>query len=240
MDWIPPTQPPATDLVVPGFFGGSGGSRHLVLADPGTRDATVTLRLATTSGNFAPAGHQTVVIRAGHTADVDLGSSLGGSAGAVIVHSDEPVTATGVSTAGTATNKDRPDTQFQPAAPAIVGPAVLPANKPPFGNSVKLYITAPGDASKLRVATATGASKVLTIPSGRTQVFDAPAAFGNAGYGPLVLTPISGGSSYVSRSLGFYGAHGPLATAEEPTVLPAEISLPGAVPDEHVAGPGRD
>lgn len=240
MEWIPPTASPATDLVVPGFFGGSGGSRRLVLSDPGTRDATVTLRLATTSGNFAPAGHQTVVIRAGHTADVDLGPSLGGSAGAVTVHSDQPVTATGVSIAGTAGKGDRPDTQFQPAAAAIAGPAVLPANKPPFGTSIKLYITAPAAASKLRIATPTGASKVLTINAGRTQVFDAQAAFGDGGSGPLVLTPISGGRSYVSRTLFFYGAHGPLVTGEEPTVLPAEISLPGAVPDEHVAAPGRD
>ncbi|HEX4654574.1 MAG TPA: DUF5719 family protein [Mycobacteriales bacterium] len=236
LDWIPPTQPPSTELVVPGFLSGSG-ARHLVLADPGDRDATVTLRLVTASGNFAPAGHQTVVVRAGHSADVDLASSLAGAPGAVLVHSDQPVTATAFSSAAALNDQDHPDLQFQPAAAAITGPAVLPDNTPPFDRNVRLYVTAPDAAAKLRVATTTGASRVLTIRAGRSLAWDPVAVFGTDAYGPLVFTPVGGGSVYVSRTLFAYGAHGPLTTAEQPTLLPASISLPPAVLDERVAVP---
>jgi hypothetical protein len=78
----------------------------------------------------------------------------------------------------------------------------------------------------------------LTINAGRTLAWDPVAVFGSAAYGPLVLTPVSGGSIYASRTLFAYGLHGPLVTAEEPTLLPASISLPPAVLDQRVAVPG--
>lgn len=237
LEWIPPTLPPSTDLVVPGFLSGSG-ARHLVLADPGDRDATVTLRLVTPSGNFAPAGHQTVVVRAGHSADVDLASSLAGAPGAVIVHSDQPVTATAFSSAGVFNDKDHPDLQFQPAASAITGPAVLPDNTPPFDRNVRVYVTAPRAGARLRVTTLTGDSRVVSVRAGRTLAYDPVADFGTTAYGPLVFTPVSGGPVYVSRTLFAYGLHGPLTTSEQPTQLPASISLPPAVLDERVAVPG--
>ena len=237
LEWIPPTLPPSTDLVVPGFLSGSG-ARHLVLADPGDSDATVTLRLVTASGNFAPAGHQTVVVRAGHSADVDLASSLAGAPGAVVVHSDQPVTATAFSSAGVFNDQDHPDLQFQPAASAITGPAVLPDNTPPFDRNVRLYITAPQAAAKLRVTTLTGASRLIDVRAGRTLAYDPVAVFGTTAYGPLVFTPVDGGPVYVSRTLFAYGLHGPLVTSEQPTLLPASISLPPAVLDQRVAVPG--
>jgi len=237
IDWIPPTTPPATDLVVPGLLRGSGG-RHLIVTAPGDRDATVSLRLSTTGGNFAPAGHQTVVVRAGHSADVDLTSSLAGVAGAVVVHSDEPVTAAAVATAVGDRLRPLPDIQWQPAAPAISGPAVLANNTPPFDRTVRVYVTAPQSAAKVRVTTTTGQARVLSLAAGRTLDWDPVSAFGPAAYGPLVFTPAGGGPVYVARTLYASGAHGPLITSEQPTLLPSAISLPAAVPDERVAVPG--
>ena len=239
LDWIPPTQPPATDLVVPGYLGGPG-PRHLVLGNPGDRDATVTLRLSTKSGNFAPAGHQTVVVRAGRTADVDLTSTLSGSPGAALVHSDQPVTAAGLSSAGVLSDRDHPDIQWQPAGVPISSPAVLADNTPPFDRNAPIYLTAPESAAKLRVATTNGQSRVVAIRAGRTLAWDPEAALGTAAHGPLVFTPGSGGPVYVSRTLFAYGLHGPLVTSEQPALLPAAISLPAAVRDDRVAAPGRD
>jgi len=238
LDWIPPTQRPAKDLVVPGYLGGPG-PRHLVLGNPGDRDATVTLRLSTRSGNFAPAGHQTVIVRAGHTADVDLTSTLAGSPGAVLVHSDQPVTGAGISSAGALNDRDHPDIQWQPAALPVSSPAVLADNTPPFDRNAPIYMTAPDAAAKLRIATTTGQSRVLSIRAGRTLAWDPEAALGTASHGPLVFSPVSGGQVYVSRTLFAYGLHGPLVTAEQPTLLPAAISLPAAVRDDRVAAPGR-
>lgn len=237
VDWIPPTQPPATDLVVPGYPGGPG-PRHLILSNPGDRDATVTLRLSTTSGNFAPAGHQTVVVRAGHSADVDLTSTLSSSPGAALIHSEQPVTAAGVSSAGVISRKDHPDFQWQPAALPVTSPAALPDNTPPFARIARIYFTAPDAAAKIRIGTTSGQSREVSIRAGRTLSWDPEAALGTASYGPLVFSPVSGGHVYVSRSLFAYGVHGPLITAEQPALLQAAISLPAAVPDERVAVAG--
>ena len=239
VDWLPPTLPPATDLVVPGFIGGSG-ARRLVLAAPGDRDATVQLKLSTTTGNFAPAGHQTVVVRAGRTTEVDLTTSLSAAPGAVVLHSDEPVTAAGISSATGVGTRARPDIQWQPAALAIDGPAVLPDNTPPFDRNEPLYVTAPDGAAKLRVTAADRSSKVLSVRAGRTLAWDPVSAFGRPGaYGPLVFSPVSGGPIYVARTLFAYGLHGPLATSQQPIRLPVAVTLPVAVADPRVAVPGR-
>lgn len=237
LEWIPPTLPPATSLVVPGFLSGPG-SRQLLLAAPGDRDATVSLRLVTPSGDFAPAGHQTVVVRAGHSAAVDLTTSLSSAPGAVLVTSDQPVTAAAVSSAAALNSSDHPDIQWQSATLPITSAAVLPDNTPPFNRNVRLYLTAPKAGAKVKVATTTGANRVLTIGAGRTLPWDPVAVLGAAAYGPLVLTPVSGGPVYASRTLYAYGLHGPLVASEEPIELPAAITLPAAVPDERVAVPG--
>jgi hypothetical protein len=238
LDWIPPTQPPATDLVIPGYLGGPG-PRHLVLCAPGDRDATVNLRLATTSGNFAPAGRQTVVVRAGHAVDVRLTSTFANSPGSVVLHSDQPVTAAGLSSAGLVSDRDHPDIQWQPAGLPLTGPAVLAANEPPFDRTARVYATAPEAAAAVRVTPVGGPSRLLKIPAGRTLSWDPEAALSDAAYGPLVFTPVRGGPVYVSRSLFAYGVHGPLVTSEQPALLPSAINLPAAVRDDRVAARGR-
>ena len=235
-DWIPPTQPPARDLVIPGYLGGRG-ARRLVITAPGTSDATVQLRLATTRGNFAPAGHQTVVVPADHTVELDIGSSLGGVPGAVVLHSDQDVVASGWSWAATTSAKDHPDLQWQPAALPVTRPAALPDNAPPFDSTLRLYVTAPEAGARLRVTPTSGAAKILSIPAGRTVAWDPGNAFGKDAYGPLVFTSAGGGPVYVSRSLFAYGAHGPLVTSEQPTPLPASVLLPAVEPDPRAGVP---
>lgn len=236
VDWIAPTRPPATHLVVPGFTGGAG-PRRLLLGNPSRRDATVSLRLSTPSGNFAPAGHQTVVVRAQHTTTVDLTASLAGGPGAAVLHSDVPVTAAGITSADSTNRRLFSDTQWQPAAHRLSGPAVLPDNTPPFQSIVRVYLTAPGSSARVRVATIGGAKKTVAVRAGRTISWDPVAAFGTAAYGPLVFTPAGGGAVYISRTLYAMGAHGPLTTAEQPTLLPGRVPLPAVVPDLRAAVP---
>lgn len=235
IDWIPPTSPPTTDLVVPGFPAGTG-PRQIVIANPGAVDAMVSLRLATGSGNFSPAGHPTVLVRGGRTALVDLTTSLGGAAGAVVLHSDMPITVAGVSQA-TATGK-LPDIQWLVASSGLTGPAVLPDNSPPFGHDVRVYLTAPQAAAQVRIeAVTSGKIVTVSVAAGRTLAYDPVAVFGSAAYGPLLLTPIGGGPVHASRMLYAFGAHGPLTTAEQPTVLPTPTALPPVVEDPRAAVP---
>ncbi|MDQ1694923.1 MAG: hypothetical protein QOJ03_276 [Frankiaceae bacterium] len=235
IDWIPPTRPPATDLVVPGIPGGLG-PRRLILANPGAGDATVSLRLSTASGNFAPAGHPTVLVRAGHTSDVDLTAALDGAPGAVVLRSDVPVTATAMSQS-TGGSRALPDIQWHPAGQALTGPAVLPDNTPPFHSAVRIYLTAPESATKVRIDTLTGRSRTVDVPAGRTTIVSPVRLLGSAATGALVLTPIGSAPVYASRTLYAPGAHGPLTTAEQPALLPASIKLPPVVEDPRVALP---
>jgi hypothetical protein len=235
IDWIPPTRPPATDVVVPGLPGGPG-LRRLIVANPGAADATVSLRLATVSANFSPAGHPTLLVRAGHTAVVDLTTSLGARSGAVVLHSDVPVTAAVLSEA-TATGK-LPDTQWLVASAGLTGPAALADNTPPFGNTVRVYLAAPAAAGQVRISAVAGTkSTTVDVPAGRTVTFDPVAAFGNDAFGPLLFTPVGSAPVYASRMLYALGAHGPLNTAELPTLLPSATALPPVVEDPRAALP---
>jgi len=227
-DWIGPTQPPATHVVVPGYVGGRG-PRLLVLTNPGPNDATVGLRLFTTLSTFVPAGHQQVVVPAGHSTYVDLSESFGGVAGAVGIDSDAPVTAAGLSDFDPGGGA-LADLQWQPAAPALDRPAVLPADAPPFGDLAWLYLTAP-DAGATVTLSAGAGSKVVHIPAGRTILTSPIALLGTAGRGPLLVTPTSGGPVYASRTLFARGAHGPLLTSMLPIPVPAPAVLPPAVGD---------
>jgi hypothetical protein len=235
-DWIPPTQPPGTDFVVPGYLREAYESRLLV-GDPGSRDATISLRLATTTGNFVPAGNQTVVVKAGTTDEIELAQSFGGNPGAVIVHSDQRVVVTGFTVANRHVGRDRLDLQWQPAALPINRAAVLPNNAPPFDATSRIYLTAPADKGQVRITPPSGDSKLVSVPAGRTVAWDPVAELGKASYGPLVITPDGGGAVYASRTLFAYGAHGPLVTCEQPILLPQAATLPAVAPDPRAAVP---
>jgi hypothetical protein len=233
-DWIPPTQAPARRLVVPGISPGPG-ARRLILTNPGPVDATVTLRLVTDSGNFSPAGHPTLVVRARHTVPVDLAPSLNGAAGAVVATSDNPVVGVVLTQVTTDIRRGRPDVQWQVAAPQLQGPAVLADNTPPFQRAVRIYLTAPEAGGRVRLTGRDGHSVVVTVPHGRTTFLDPRDKLGSDATGPILFERLSGGDIYLSRTLFAAGAHGPLTTAEQPTPLPTPVTLP-AVADDVRAG----
>lgn len=228
-DWIPPTQPPATRLVVPGFPGGPG-YRDLLVCVPGAEDATVSLRLSTSSGSYVPSGHQTLHVAAGHSAVVDLEGALARVPGAVVLSSDVPVAAAAVSQVPV---HGLSDLQWQPAAAPLPGPSVLPSNAVPSGASAQLMLTAPAAAARVRVSSPYAASRLLTVPAAGTLVVLASALFPSspAAAGPLVLTPVDGGRVYASRTLFASGPHATLLSAQQPTALPGPVLVPAAVED---------
>jgi hypothetical protein len=234
-DWIAATAAPARSAVVTGFMSGATFDR-LDLVNPGDRDATVSLRIVTPTKNFAPAGHQTVVVPAGHTVSVDLSGSIAGEAAAVVLASDAPVSAAGQTA-------QRPSTGFRelawlPAQPALRTAAAIANNAPPFGQQVHLVMTAPDAPAKVRVATTVGTSAVVSVPGGRTVDVDLRALLraGPGGPGPLLLTPLDA-PVYIARVMYAMGAHGPLLAASVPLVLPRATTLPPVVADLRAALP---
>ena len=234
LDWLPPTHAPAQALVIPGVPGGAG-PRDLVLTNPGTADATVSLRLSTNLGNFVPAARPSLVVAAGHSLAVDLGPAFAGAPGAMLLSSDRPIVAAALADFTASGRGSLPDIAWLPATEPLTAPGVLLNNTPPFGTEVRLFLTAPQAAATVRVVTSSGAAKQYVVPAGRTLAIDYGHDLGTSSYPLLVLTPVRGGPLYASRLLAASGAHGPLATSEPPTVLPVPIPLPPAVEDLRAA-----
>ncbi len=231
-EWLPPAAAPATDFVVNGLPSGPG-FRHLQIANPGNRDATVALRVLTRTGDFEPAGHQSVVVPAGHTADVDLSSALGEEPAAVVGKSDQPVIAEGRMTAHVRAQYD--DSAWLPAAAPMSGPAGLAANTPPFDQDAYLVLAAPQSAVRVRLAAPNGGSIVLNVPAGRVVEVDPAAVLHAKTLGALVFVPLDPGPVYAARVLYAKGVHGPLISTEVPLVMPAPIVLPPVVEDPRAA-----
>jgi len=231
-DWLPPTHAPARDLVVTGFAPG-GGHRLLVVTNPGRQDAQVQLQAMTGTRAYTPAGHQQAFVPAGRSALVDLGTTLGGVSAALRLSSDHPVVAAGMSEVSSA-GKPFSDLLWQPADAPLSGVAAVPENVAPFGQNVRLWVTAVGGPASIQLTAVGGGRRTLAVPADRTVAFDPVQLLGAAGRGAISLTPLSG-SVYVLRGVGATGSHGPLVSAEPLQSLPAPVRLPPAVPDLRAA-----
>ncbi|HET7310590.1 MAG TPA: DUF5719 family protein [Mycobacteriales bacterium] len=230
-DWLPPTLPPSTHLVVSGYSAGPG-PRLLVVTNPGHDDATVKLRLLTADRAFVPSDHPDVVVPPGRSALVDLSTSLGGAAAAAELTSDRPVVAAGMSQL--TSPGGLPDVAWHPATGALTGPAVLAENAPALGAGGQLALTAVGGPATVRLVGTSGGSRTVQIAADRAVGVDLRAVLGAGGSGPVVIVPVSG-EVWASRSITANGAHGPLLTAIVPSALPAPLRLPDVVEDPRVA-----
>jgi hypothetical protein len=238
-DYLPATQAPARAAVVAGFAPGVG-PRRLILADPGTLAATVDLKLVTTSGSFVPVGDNELVVRAGHTREVNLDRAFSGSTGAVELTSDQPVIAAGLSVA-TTTSPNRPDLMWLAATPPLVGSAGFAIGRELTGGRCYLLLSAPQGAAQVRVSTPAGGSQVISVPAGSSVTADITATIqpkaGEPGAGtwPFVVTSVGSAPVYGVRVLRFAGALGPLITDAPLLALPTPIVLPAVRSDPNIA-----
>lgn len=232
-DWLPPTLGPSPSGVVTGFTGGARVD-VLHLANPGSRDATVSIRIVTTTRNFVPAGHQSVVVPAGHTTSVNLSGAIGGEISGVAYTSDVPVVAEAVTVRHPTRGFD--ELAWLPSQPPLVSPAAFATTTPPFNQIVRLILTAPLGAIDVEVRAGSGKAVTVHVPSQRSTWIDLRAVFGAGatGPGPILLTPLGDQPVYAERLLYAAGAHGPLLAEEAATVLPRATVLPPAVADLRV------
>jgi hypothetical protein len=153
-DWHQASAPPGTDLVIPGVPDGQG-SRDLVVTNPGTDRATVTVSVLGASGSFSPAGAAEVVVEPESTASVSVAAGLTGQAAGVALLSDRPVTAAVLSTSQAADpatgSAERPDLAVQPAAPTL------------GGTGVSAIATAPGVDSELVLSNGSGTDAAVSF-----------------------------------------------------------------------------
>ncbi|MGQ4348379.1 DUF5719 family protein [Streptomyces sp. SAS_275] len=202
-DWLAASADPAGSLVLPGIPKDATSVRLVAFA-PGDTDADLKVRLASPSGLITPAGHETLHVKAGMTAAVDLGDVTRGEAGSLVLTPSDasvPVVAALRVVRG---KGDRQETAFIPAT-APVGTRATAADNSAKGST--LAVTAPGKGATVKVTASAGSgggtavSKTFTIKAGTTQNVEAPVPSGLKGTYALTVEPVSGGPVYASRML---------------------------------------
>lgn len=165
VDWLNPSAPPATKVVVPAVAPGAG-ARSLTVVNPGEIQATATITVHGRSGPFKPAGRATLTVPAGGVKVVRLDGALKGEATAVTVESSEPLTAS-------VRMVDGKNVDFASigATEPLTGPAYLVL--PPHSEPAVLQVTAPGKTAGVRFELRDQAGKVvqsddLTVVTGST------------------------------------------------------------------------
>jgi hypothetical protein len=121
-DWHTSATSPSQDLVIPDLPEGDG-TRELVVANPTTSRAQVTVRVLGLLGGFAPAGAETLAVPPESTASVDLATGLAGGAGGVQLVSDQPVTGSVISSSKRSGTQS--DFAVQSATPSLVRTGVV-------------------------------------------------------------------------------------------------------------------
>ena len=144
-DWHPASMGPRQSLVIPGVPEGAG-ARQLLVVNPDTNPAQVSIAVMGSSGSFAPVGANQVTVPPESTATVPLDPGLAGQGAGISLSADRPVSATVVSTSA---GKDE-DT----GAAALPDIAVQPATQPLSQNGVS------------PIAAVTGADGTLMLSNG--------------------------------------------------------------------------
>ncbi|MDQ1485042.1 MAG: hypothetical protein QOJ62_735 [Actinomycetota bacterium] len=200
-DWLPRTNAPALTQTVPGFVRGAG-SRRLIVAVPGSVDATLSLKLVTADGSFTPTEFESLTVKAGTVSRIDLDPVLQAQAATVVVTSSEPVVVGGAS--ALAPNKaGASDVGFTAAVPALSGPTVVSGGEVGGLRHTQLLLAAPdADANvTVRVLPSNSASSPLvsplSIPAGTLMVLDLGAIGSDPAPG-VVVTPTGGGPVYAA------------------------------------------
>ncbi|QMU67857.1 DUF5719 family protein [Streptacidiphilus sp. P02-A3a] len=203
-DWLPATTL-GTSQVIPGLPGDVSDAT-LVVADTGATDAELNIHLASSGGLIVPAGHESIDVKAGTVASVDLGA---------ITHG-EPATLELTPASGTG----------QPPVPVVAGIQVVRggsgstdtgylAGAGPIGQRTTAAGDSAGD-STLLLSTLTTASTVkvtsvggsgstpsvqnVSVPAGAT-VSVTPKAPSGSGPFAVTIEPVSGGPVYAARMI---------------------------------------
>jgi hypothetical protein len=247
VDWVPQTQPPARQVVVPGFASGTG-LRALYVTNPGADDATVKVTVTTEDGQFVPQNKDAVDVPHGRTVAIRLDNITLKSALAATVTSDgAPVIAGGFA-------KDfqsGPVREFAYTAGALplTGPALVTDVVIDRPTESTLILTAPDGPATVVVSPVPvigqsgpqpSGPKTVRIEGGRTATLKLSTFFrpGVTAQLAVEVRPAAGsGAVYAARYLREHGAHGPLTTLlvlEGPSQL---VSRPVVYSDPQVATP---
>ncbi|MCF6524007.1 DUF5719 family protein [Streptomyces sp. JJ36] len=204
-DWLPPAAVPRSTAVLPGIPADAASVRLAVHAT-GDRDADLRVRLATPTGEITPAGQETLHVKAGMTAAVDLKDLTRGEAGSLVLSPAEgdsgaPVVAAARVTRGA---DGEQETAFIPSTAPVERRATAAGDG---SGGATLSLLASGEAAKVRVTASAGSeggdpvSKTYELKAGTTRAVEPPQPEGGKGSHALTVERLSGGEVYAARTL---------------------------------------
>ncbi|MGW2914519.1 DUF5719 family protein [Streptomyces asoensis] len=202
-DWLAASTDAAGTQVVPGIPKDATAVR-LVAHAPGDADADLKIQLASPSGLITPAGHETLHVKAGMTASVDLGDVTRGEAGSLVL------TPTGRSVPVVAAVRVLRGKGADQESAFISATAPVRTRASAADNSAKgttLSLTAPEGTAQVKVTASAGSgggtavSKTYTVKAGTTQDVELPVPTGLKGTYALTVEPLTDTPVYAARTL---------------------------------------
>ncbi|GGU98400.1 hypothetical protein GCM10010211_77150 [Streptomyces albospinus] len=207
-DWLPPAADPAATAVLPGIPA-DATDVQLVAVAPGDSDADLKVQLATPTGLITPAGVDTLHVKSGMTASVDLKDVTKGEAGSLVLTPSDSGSAAPVAAALQVTRGkgDNQEMAFIPATRAIEARGSVADNRAK-GSTLSLVAPEKGKDAKVKVTASAGTgggtpvSKTYTVKGGTTLAVQPPQPQGLKGSYALTVEPQQGsGPVYASRML---------------------------------------
>ncbi|MDG4865744.1 DUF5719 family protein, partial [Streptomyces sp. T-3] len=202
-DWLAASADPAGSVVLPGIPKDATAVRLVAFA-PGDDDADLKVSLAGANGSIVPAGHETLHVKSGMTAAVDLGDVTRGEAGSLVLTPTEESTPIVAALRVTRGKGAKQETAFIPATSPVGNRATAADNR---AKGSTLSLVAPGKTdAKVRVTASAGsaggtpATKTYTVKAGTTMAVEPPVPDGLKGAYALTVESVSG-SVYAARTL---------------------------------------
>ncbi|GAA3060510.1 hypothetical protein GCM10020000_49440 [Streptomyces olivoverticillatus] len=220
-------------MVLPGIPADATSVRLVAFA-PGSADADLKLRLAGPSGSISPAGHESLHVKSGMTADVDLGDVTKGQAGSLLLTADRGSGAVVAALRVTRGKDDKQETAFIPATPAIEGRGTVADNR---AKASTLALAAPGKEAQVKVTSSAGSeggtpvSKTYTVKAGTTLSVEPPQPDGAKGGYAVTVEKVSGGPVHVSRMLALPKDGVPMFTVQPVPDDRSAVAVPEAGQD---------
>ncbi|WP_431783436.1 DUF5719 family protein [Streptomyces chumphonensis] len=206
-DWITPSDGTTGTVVIPGIPGDATEVR-LTAFTPGDSDVRLSVALAGASSSFTPAGQETLQVKSGMTASVELKDLTRGEPASLVLTPEEgtadaPVVAAVRVTRGGEDDEGQ-EIAFLPSTAPVQERATAAGSGRKDGT---LFLTAPGEAAKVKVTASPGAEggtpadRTVELEPGTTTAVDDLVPEGGDGRFALTVERVSGGPVHVARML---------------------------------------
>ncbi|MFF1909426.1 DUF5719 family protein [Kitasatospora sp. NPDC058218] len=239
-DWVPASADPAPTQVLPGLPADTASARLVVWAPP-EDDADLKIELSGKNGWFTPAGSESIHVKAGLVAAVDLGKVTRDEvAGLRLSPSDDkhptPVVV-GLRVDRVGPN-GKSDAAWLTGAVPVGARATVADNR--GGGPSTLFLTSTGEAATVRVTASAGsgggtpATKDVQLPAGGTVALPAPEPAGLNGSFALTVETVSGGPVVAARMLAITSKDVPMFTVQALRDDRSSVKVPRAAQDPEV------